>query len=111
MVKLAENAFPAQRLLQRTQPGLFVGGAEVEEVAAVLGHGGERRARLSLGLVLVREAEQPAEVGVAAQVAGDHDQLLAVDLERGSDQRLDADLPAGLEEADRAIDAATVGDG
>jgi len=109
-MELAEHVFPAERLLKPTQPRLIVGGAEVEEIASVLGDGGERRACLALRLVDVGEADQPAEVGIAPQVAGDQQQLGSVDLEGGADQRLDPDLPARLQELHRSIDAATVGD-
>jgi hypothetical protein len=111
MVELAENAVPAQRLLQRAQPRLLVRGAEVEEVAAVLGHRGESRACLSLGLILVRDAQQPAEVGVAAEVACDQHHFFAFDLEGGADQWLDAHLAARLQKTNRAVHAAAVGDG
>src|SRR5258708_6537879 len=76
----------------------------------MLGGGSERGPRLAFGLVGVREGEEAAEVGVAAQVASDHYHALAVDLKRGADERLPADLASRLEKADRAIGAAAVGD-
>jgi len=79
-MELAEHVVSAKRLLKLAQAALRVGRAQVEELAALLGDPGERRPRLALGLVRVGDAEQPAEVGVAAQVARDQDQLLTVDL-------------------------------
>ena len=110
VMQLAENVVLAQLLLEPAEARLIVSGAEVEEVATVLGDGGEGCARLTLGLIGVGKAEQAAEVGVAAQVAGDHHHVLAVDLERGADERLHPDLATGLEKPDSAIDASAVGD-
>ena len=76
----------------------------------MLGDGGEGGARLALRLVGVREAEQAAEIGVTVQVASEQHDVLAVDLERGADERLDPDLATGLEKPDSAINAAAVGD-
>ena len=76
----------------------------------MLGDGGQSRARLALGLIGVGEGEQAAEVGVAAQVASDHHHVLAVDLERGADERLHPDLATRLEKPNRAVNAAAVGD-
>src|SRR5712691_10437473 len=58
----------------------------------------------------MRKAQKPAEVRIAAQVASDDDDLLAVHLERGADDRLDSELAAGLEELHCSVDAAAVGD-
>jgi hypothetical protein len=58
----------------------------------------------------MREAQEPAEVRVAAEVARDHDDLLAVHLQRRADDRLHPELAAGLEKLHRAIDPAAVGD-
>ena len=58
----------------------------------MLGDDVERGACLAFGLVVVGDAEQPAQLRIAGEVAGDHHELLAVDLEGGADQRLDADL-------------------
>ncbi len=76
----------------------------------MLGDLSQRRPGLALGLVGVGDAEQAAEVRVAAQVARDEDHLLAVDLERAADDRLDAQLAARLEVADGAVDTSVVGD-
>ena len=89
---------------------LLVGGAQIEEIAAVRGDGGEGGARLALRLVGVGKAEQAAEVGVAAQIASEHHDVLAVDLERGADERLHADLSTRLQKPDGAVNAAAVGD-
>ena len=56
----------------------------------MLGGFGKCCPRLALRLVGVRVAEEPAEVRVSAEIAGDEDQLLAVDLERAADDRFDA---------------------
>ncbi len=71
VMELAEHTVLAEGLLEPMQCLLFIGGAEVEEIAPVLGHSCQWRPRLALGLVGVSEADQPAEIGVAAQVAGD----------------------------------------
>ncbi len=76
----------------------------------MLGHGGQGGASLALGLVGMSEGEEAAQVGVAAQVARDEDQLLTVDLQRAADDGLDAELAARLQVADRTVHAATVGD-
>ncbi len=81
MVQLAEDRLFAERLLQLAQSRLAVGGAEVEEVTAMLSDLGERCACFAFGLVGMGEAEQAAEVGVATQVARDEDQFFAVDLQ------------------------------
>src|SRR5712692_3687691 len=77
----------------------------------MLGDRLERGACLAFGLVVVGNTEQPAQPRIAGEVARDDHELLAVDLEGGADQWLDADLAARLQEADRAVDAAGVGDG
>ncbi len=77
----------------------------------MLGDLRQRGAGLALGLVCVGDGEEAAEVRVAAEVARDEDQLVAVDLERAADDGLDAELAAGLEVFDRSIDAAAVRDG
>src|SRR6266849_791480 len=77
----------------------------------MLGDGLERGACLAFGLVVVGNTEQPAQPRIAGEVAGDHHELLAVDLEGGADQWLDADLAARLQKTDSAVDAAGVGDG
>jgi len=100
----------AGRLLERAQALLLVRGGEVEEIASVLGDGRQPGPRLSFGLVDVGEADQPAEVGVAAEVAGDQEHLGSIDLEGGADQGLDPNLAAGLQEFDRSINATAVGD-
>src|SRR6267378_2979840 len=110
MVELAEHAFLAQRFLEAAQALLVIGGAEVEEVALVLSNGGERSSSLALGLIEVGDADQAAEIRVTPQAARDQQQLGAVDLQGGADQRLDADLPACLQKLDRPIHAAPVSD-
>src|SRR5215471_18140808 len=90
MVQFAEHVVPPKCLEQRAQPRLAVRRAEVEEVAAVLGDSGKSGARFAFRLVCVGDAEEAAEVRVAAQVAGDEDQLLAVDFQGAADDRLDA---------------------
>src|SRR5690242_15579255 len=77
----------------------------------MLGDRLERCARLALGLFVVGDAEQPAQPRVAGEVAGDHYELLAVDLQGSANQGLDASLAARLQEAKSAVDAAGVGDG
>jgi hypothetical protein len=109
-MELAEDAVAAERFQLGSQPRLVVGGAEVEQVATMLRDLGQRRPRLAFGLVGVGESHKTAEVGVAAKVAGDEDQLFAIDLERGADDRLDAELATGLEVADGAVDSAAVRD-
>ena len=111
MVQLAEDVVLAERLEELTQPLFVVCGAEVEEVSTMLGDPGQGGAGLAFGLVGVGEGEEPAQIGIAGQVARDEDQLFAVDLERAADDRPDPELAAGLEMADGAVDAAMVGDG
>jgi hypothetical protein len=100
----------AESFLESAQSLLFIRGAEVEEIASVLGDGRERSPRLALGLVDVGEADQAAEVGVAAEVACYQQHFGAIDLKGSPDQRLDPDLPACLQELHRSIDATPVGD-
>ena len=76
----------------------------------MLGGGGEGGARLALGLIGVGKSEQAAQVRVAAQVARDHHHVLAVDLERGADERLHPDLATRPEKSDSAVHASAVGD-
>ena len=110
-MQLAEDRLPAERVLRIPEPAFAVGGAEIEKVAAMLRDPGQRGARLALGLVGVGDAEQAAQVRVAAEVARDEDQLFAVDLEGAADDRLDAELATGLKMAHGAVDATSVGDG
>src|SRR5207253_10364948 len=55
MVQLAEDVLFAQGALQLAHSLFAVGRAEIEELAAMLGHGVQGRARLALGLVGVGE--------------------------------------------------------
>src|SRR5438034_68412 len=110
MVQLAEDVILAQRLLNVAKARFDVCCAEVEEIATVLGDSGQRRARLTLGLICVGKGEEAAEVGVTAQVAGDHHDVLAVDLERRSDERLHTDFATRLEKPDGPVYASAVGD-
>src|SRR5438128_2121026 len=71
MVQLAEDVILAQRLLNVAKARFDVCRAEVEEIATVRGDSGQRRARLTLGLVCVGKGEEAAEVGVTAQIAGE----------------------------------------
>ena len=48
VVELAEDLVPAQRFLKTAKARLLVGGAQIEEVAAVLCDGGKRCPRLAL---------------------------------------------------------------
>ena len=109
-MQLAEDVLLAQRVLEPTQARLEVGRAQVEQVAAMLGDFPQRRPRLTFRLVGVGVAQEPAEVRVAAEIAGDEDELFAIDLEGAADDRFDPELAARLEVAHRAIDAAPVGD-
>src|SRR5258708_2461809 len=110
MVQLAENVLFAERLLKRAQLVLVVGRGQIEEVASLLGDLRDGRSGFAFRLVGMREAQQPAEVGVATQVARDHDDLLAVDLQCRADDRLHPELAAGLEKFHRAVDPSAVGD-
>src|SRR5437868_2923666 len=74
MVQLAEDALFAQCRLNLAQPGLAVSRTEIEEVTPMFGHRGERRPSLALRLVGVGETQQPAQVRVALEIAGDEDQ-------------------------------------
>ncbi len=77
----------------------------------MLGELGKGRSSLALRLVLVGDGQQATEVRIAAEIASDEDQLIAVDLERAADDRFDAELAAGLKVAHSAVDPAAVGDG
>src|SRR3989442_7560145 len=103
VMELAEHGFLAQRFLEPAQALLLVSGGEIEEVASMPGDGRESGPRLTFRLIDMGQADQPAEVGVAAQVAGDQQQLGSIDLESGADQRLDAYLAAGLQSLDRPL--------
>ena len=81
VMELAEHVLLAERLLEAMQALLVVGRAEVEEIASVLGDCREPGSRLALGLVCMGEGEEPAEVRVAAQVAGDQHQFGPIDLQ------------------------------
>src|SRR5207245_9777118 len=96
----AEHVLLAGRVLEAMQALLVVGRAEVEEIASVLVDCREPGSRLALGLVCMGEGEEPAEVRVAAQVAGDQHQFRTIDLQCRADQRLDAYLAARLQEPD-----------
>src|SRR2546422_11119114 len=109
MVQLAEDVILAQRLLNVAKARFDVCCAEVEEIATVLGDSGQRRARLTLGLVCVGKGEEAAEVGVTGQIAGDHHGVRAVDLERRSDDRVATDFPTRLEEPNTPGYASPVG--
>src|SRR5205807_1782814 len=61
-------------------------------------------------LVGVGDGEEATEIRIAAEIAGDEDQLVTVDLERAADDGLDAELAASLEVAHRTVHAAAVGD-
>ena len=76
----------------------------------MLGNLLQRRPRFTLRLVCVGVTQEPAEIRIATEIAGDEDELLAIDLEGGADDRLDAELAASLEVAHRAVDAAPVRD-
>src|SRR4029079_9036088 len=100
MVKLAEHVVAAEGFLHLLEARFDVSRGEVEELASVLGDRRESRPGLALGLAGMGQAEQAAEVGVAAQVTGDEDQLLAINLQRAADDRLDAELSALLQVSD-----------
>src|SRR5258706_12153902 len=110
MMQLAEDVPFPQRFLKLAQSLLAVGRAEVEEVAAMLGDLGQRCASFAFGLVCMGDGQQPAEIGIATEVARNEDQLFAVDLEGAADDRLDAELAARLEVAHRPVDSAPVRD-
>src|SRR5207245_8958376 len=86
------------------------GLAMLPAMAAVLANLPDRRPRLTLRRVCVCVTQEPAEIRIATEIAGDEDELLAVDLEGGADDRLDSELAASLEVAHRAVDAAPVRD-
>ena len=111
VVQLAEDALFAERGLELAQPRLAVRRAEIEEVASMLAYCRQRRPRLAFGLVGMGEAEQPAQVRIALEIARDEDQLVAVHLEGAADDGFDAELAAGLEVTNHAVDAAAVGEG
>jgi len=48
VMELAEHTRIAESLLETAQAILFIGGAEVEEIASVLGDSGQWRPRLAL---------------------------------------------------------------
>ena len=96
VVKLAEDIILTERLLKTAEARFIVGGAQIEEVASVLGDSGERCSCLAFRLVGVSKGEQAAEVGVDAEIADDHHHVLAVDLEGGADERLHADFATCL---------------
>ena len=110
VVQFAEDALRSERFLEVAQPLFAVSGAEIEEVSAMLGDLRERAPGFAFGLVGVGDAEEAAEVRVAAQVAREQDQLFAVDLECAPDDGFDAHLSACLEVAHRAVNTALVGD-
>lgn len=108
-MQLDEDVLSAESLLQRAQPRLVVGRGQEEQVPGVLLHRLQRGAGLALELALVGQADETAEVRVAAAGAGKEDQLAAVNLEAGADHRADADTAACPQEADPRLNAAVVG--
>src|SRR5262245_12455922 len=65
-----EDVLSAESLLQRAQPRLVVGRGQEEQVPGVLLHRLQRGAGLALELALVGQADETAEVRVAAAGAG-----------------------------------------